>query len=66
VLPTRKAGAWRLMIYTDDFETALYVALVKGEIKSDTPVLTRLHSQCLTGDVLAASVAIAASSSKPP
>jgi 3,4-dihydroxy 2-butanone 4-phosphate synthase / GTP cyclohydrolase II len=51
VLPTRKAGDWRLMIYGDDLETTLYVALVKGEIKPDAPVLTRLHSQCLTGDV---------------
>ena len=51
VLPTRKAGSWRLMVYSDDLETTLYVALVKGEIKPDVPVLTRLHSQCLTGDV---------------
>ena len=51
VLPTRNAGSWRLMIYGDDLETTLYVALVKGEIKPDAPVLTRLHSQCLTGDV---------------
>ena len=50
-LPTRKAGAWRLMIYSDDLETNLYVALVKGEIKPATPTLVRLHSQCLTGDV---------------
>lgn len=51
VLPTRKAGDWRLMVYTDDLESTLYVALVKGDIKSDTPTLVRLHSQCLTGDV---------------
>jgi 3,4-dihydroxy 2-butanone 4-phosphate synthase/GTP cyclohydrolase II len=51
VLPTRNAGAWRLMVYGDDLETTLYVALVKGEIKHDTPTLVRLHSQCLTGDV---------------
>jgi len=50
-LPTRSSGAWRLMIYSDDLETTLYVALVKGEIKPDTPTLVRLHSQCLTGDV---------------
>ena len=51
VLPTRDSGSWRLMIYSDDLETTLYLALVKGEIKPDAPVLTRLHSQCLTGDV---------------
>jgi len=51
VLPTRQAGDWRLMVYGDDLETTLYVALVKGELKPDAPTLTRLHSQCLTGDV---------------
>ncbi len=51
VLPTRTAGTFRLMVYSDDLETTLYIALVKGEIKSDTATLVRLHSQCLTGDV---------------
>jgi 3,4-dihydroxy 2-butanone 4-phosphate synthase/GTP cyclohydrolase II len=50
-LPTRNAGNWRLMVYSDDLETTLYVALAKGEIRPDAPTLTRLHSQCLTGDV---------------
>ncbi len=35
MLPTRKAGAWRLLVYSDDLETTLYVALVKGEISTD-------------------------------
>ncbi len=50
-LPTRNAGTWQLMVYSDDLETVLYVALVKGDITPDTPTLVRLHSQCLTGDV---------------
>ena len=50
-LPTRAAGSWRLLVYSDDLETTLYVALVKGEVKPDAPTLVRLHSQCLTGDV---------------
>jgi 3,4-dihydroxy 2-butanone 4-phosphate synthase / GTP cyclohydrolase II len=50
-LPTSKAGAFRLMIYTDNLETMLYVALVKGALSPEEPVLVRLHSQCLTGDV---------------
>ncbi len=50
-LPTRKAGDFRLMVYSDDLETTLYIALVKGEIRRDAPTLVRLHSQCLTGDV---------------
>ncbi|MGZ8203089.1 MAG: GTP cyclohydrolase II [Burkholderiales bacterium] len=51
VLPTRKAGEFRLMVYADNLERTLYVALVKGEIVPDQPTLVRLHSQCLTGDV---------------
>ncbi len=51
VLPTRNAGSWRLMVYGDDLEATLYLALLKGEIQPETPTLTRLHSQCLTGDV---------------
>jgi 3,4-dihydroxy 2-butanone 4-phosphate synthase/GTP cyclohydrolase II len=50
-LPTRNAGEFRLVIYTDNLETTLYVVLAKGEIRSDQPTLVRLHSQCLTGDV---------------
>jgi 3,4-dihydroxy 2-butanone 4-phosphate synthase/GTP cyclohydrolase II len=51
VLPTRRAGEFRLMMYSDELETSPYVALVKGDLSADQPVLTRLHSQCLTGDV---------------
>jgi 3,4-dihydroxy 2-butanone 4-phosphate synthase/GTP cyclohydrolase II len=51
VLPTRKAGDFRLMVYSDNLETRSFVALVKGEVRADAPALVRLHSQCLTGDV---------------
>jgi 3,4-dihydroxy 2-butanone 4-phosphate synthase/GTP cyclohydrolase II len=51
VLPTSKAGVFRLMIYADNLETTAYVALVKGDIDPAAPTLVRLHSQCLTGDV---------------
>jgi len=50
VLPTRKAGDFRLIAYADGLETTAYVALVKGDI-GPGPALVRLHSQCLTGDV---------------
>jgi 3,4-dihydroxy 2-butanone 4-phosphate synthase/GTP cyclohydrolase II len=51
VLPTSRAGTFRMMVYADDLERTLYVALVKGEIRPGEPTLVRLHSQCLTGDV---------------
>jgi 3,4-dihydroxy 2-butanone 4-phosphate synthase/GTP cyclohydrolase II len=50
-LPTRGAGEFRLIAYSDNLETQVFVALVKGEIQPDRPALVRLHSQCLTGDV---------------
>ncbi len=50
-LPTRYAGSFKLMAYTDELETSLYLVLLKGEINPDEPILLRIHSQCLTGDV---------------
>ena len=49
--PLLGAGDFTLMIYSDNLEATLYVALVKGKVDGDTPALVRLHSQCLTGDV---------------
>ncbi|MEI6437584.1 MAG: bifunctional 3,4-dihydroxy-2-butanone-4-phosphate synthase/GTP cyclohydrolase II [Candidatus Omnitrophota bacterium] len=49
-LPT-KFGEFHMVVYTskiDDFE---HVALVKGKIDQTTPVLVRVQSECLTGDV---------------
>jgi len=51
MLPTRKAGEFRLIVYSDNMEATLFVALVKGEVKAGEATLVRLHSQCLTGDV---------------
>lgn len=50
-LPTRKAGAFRLLAYADSRDREVVVVLVKGTVKPDEPTLVRLHSQCLTGDV---------------
>jgi 3,4-dihydroxy 2-butanone 4-phosphate synthase/GTP cyclohydrolase II len=50
-LPTRKAGTLRLLVYGDERDGNVLVALVKGKIRSSAPTLVRLHSQCLTGDV---------------
>jgi 3,4-dihydroxy 2-butanone 4-phosphate synthase / GTP cyclohydrolase II len=50
-LPTRKTGVFRLLVYGDSKDSNVLVALVKGEVSTAEPVLVRLHSQCLTGDV---------------
>ncbi len=50
-LPT-KFGNFRLIVYEDKIEGYAHLALVKGEVKGKERVLVRVHSQCLTGDVL--------------
>ena len=51
VLPT-EYGTFKLYIYTDKDEKDLNLALVMGDVASGGPVLLRVHSECLTGDVL--------------
>jgi 3,4-dihydroxy 2-butanone 4-phosphate synthase/GTP cyclohydrolase II len=51
VLPTEFGGDFRLIVYENDVDKHNHVALVKGEINPDEPVLVRVHSECLTGDV---------------
>lgn len=50
-LPT-KYGNFQIHLYKDKIEEKVHIAMVKGEIKQDVPVLTRVHSECLTGDIL--------------
>ncbi|WP_038054807.1 bifunctional 3,4-dihydroxy-2-butanone-4-phosphate synthase/GTP cyclohydrolase II [Thermodesulfobacterium hydrogeniphilum] len=49
LLPT-KYGIFRLIAYSNFIDNATHIALVMGEI-DDNPVLVRVHSECLTGDV---------------
>lgn len=49
-LPT-KYGEFIVMAYQSTVDTAEHVALVKGDILDEGPVLVRVHSECLTGDV---------------
>ncbi len=50
-LPTYHAGEFRAIVYTNDVDSYEHVALVKGEIDPEKPVMVRVHSECLTGDV---------------
>ncbi|WP_297473870.1 bifunctional 3,4-dihydroxy-2-butanone-4-phosphate synthase/GTP cyclohydrolase II [Persephonella sp.] len=49
-LPT-KYGTFKIYAYRNKVDGSEHVALVMGEIKPDEPVLTRVHSECLTGDI---------------
>jgi 3,4-dihydroxy 2-butanone 4-phosphate synthase/GTP cyclohydrolase II len=49
--PTRY-GEFQLFAYETTVEPHPYVAVVKGDLSQPGPVLTRVHSSCLTGDLL--------------
>jgi 3,4-dihydroxy 2-butanone 4-phosphate synthase/GTP cyclohydrolase II len=49
-LPT-DYGHFKAIIYENDIDHESHVALVKGDVAGETPVLARIHSGCLTGDV---------------
>lgn len=48
-LPT-KYGDFKIVGFINKINGEHHVALVKGDITTDEPVLTRVHSECLTGD----------------
>ena len=50
VLPTRY-GEFKTIAYKSDIDTDEHVALVMGDLSGEEPVLVRVHSECLTGDV---------------
>jgi 3,4-dihydroxy 2-butanone 4-phosphate synthase / GTP cyclohydrolase II len=51
-LPSSFGGEWKALGFENDIDKLEHIALVKGELKKDHPVLVRVHSECLTGDVL--------------
>lgn len=53
-LPTAY-GEFQAIAYSTSISQDEHIALVKGEITGEQPVLVRVHSQCLTGDVFSSS-----------
>ncbi len=49
-LPT-KYGHFTLHIFTNEIDGKEHLAIVKGNIRTSEPVLTRVHSECITGDL---------------
>jgi 3,4-dihydroxy 2-butanone 4-phosphate synthase/GTP cyclohydrolase II len=49
-LPTR-FGDFKIHMYKSEVDSKEHIALVKGKINPNEPVLTRVHSECLTGDI---------------
>jgi len=44
-------GNFRIFLYKSVVDSKEHIAIVKGKINSSTPILVRVHSECLTGDV---------------
>jgi 3,4-dihydroxy 2-butanone 4-phosphate synthase/GTP cyclohydrolase II len=47
-----KYGEFQLYCYETTVEPHPYLAIVKGDVATEEPVLARIHSSCLTGDLL--------------
>ena len=50
LLPTRY-GDFKAIAFDNDVDQFEHLALVKGDVQGDAPILVRVHSECLTGDV---------------
>jgi GTP cyclohydrolase II/3,4-dihydroxy 2-butanone 4-phosphate synthase/GTP cyclohydrolase II len=50
-IPTRH-GRFRVVVYRDCKDGSEHVAIVRGEVKDGLGVLTRVHSECWTSEVL--------------
>lgn len=51
IIPTAHAGEFKAVVYENEVDDLLHIAMVKGIIDPDKPVLVRVHSECLTGDI---------------
>src|SRR3954447_3980140 len=51
-LPTEYGDDWKVHVFVNQLDKKEHVALVCGDISSGKDVLVRVHSSCLTGDVL--------------
>ena len=51
VIPTVHGSDFRAIVYENQVDDFLHIAMVKGEIDATKPVLVRVHSECLTGDI---------------
>ncbi|MCE9560365.1 MAG: GTP cyclohydrolase II [Armatimonadetes bacterium] len=47
-----KYGDFVIQVYETTIDRIPYIAIVKGDVTTPEPVLARVHSSCLTGDIL--------------
>jgi 3,4-dihydroxy 2-butanone 4-phosphate synthase/GTP cyclohydrolase II len=51
IIPTTFGGDFRMIAFENEVDDLTHIALVKGEVDPDTPILVRVHSECMTGDI---------------
>jgi 3,4-dihydroxy 2-butanone 4-phosphate synthase/GTP cyclohydrolase II len=51
IIPTEHGGEFDMIAYENDVDDLLHIGMVKGEIDPEKPVLVRVHSECMTGDI---------------
>jgi 3,4-dihydroxy 2-butanone 4-phosphate synthase/GTP cyclohydrolase II len=51
VIPTQHGGEFRMIAFENDVDQLLHIALVKGQIEPEKPIMVRVHSECMTGDI---------------
>lgn len=49
-LPMEPYGEFTMKVLDNKLDDMQHIALIKGEINPDDPVLVRVHSECITGD----------------
>lgn len=50
-MPSRFGDGFRIHVFENLLDGREHIAIVKGQIDSDEPVLVRVHSECIMGDV---------------
>lgn len=50
-MPTEWGGDFELIVYENDLDNKEHMALIKGTVDDGEPVLVRVHSECMTGDI---------------
>jgi 3,4-dihydroxy 2-butanone 4-phosphate synthase/GTP cyclohydrolase II len=51
IIPTAFGGEFKMIAFENDVDDLTHIALIKGEIDPQVPVLVRVHSECMTGDI---------------
>ena len=51
-IPISDLGFWKIKVFRNLIDNKENIVLVKGELSDSEPILTRIHSECFTGDVL--------------